>query len=159
MCSLMSCMACMQVATALDYLHRHPLAICNRDVKLENMLVFGYDAQHCDGKPRPCIKLADFGFCKSHSSTSFNLQERTRLGTSYYVAPEVFGLIPCASFFLSPYALGMFSPLLCTTVPGSACNSRYEADCMLVQSREGWICRLKGRRLERWHFSLLVGNG
>lgn len=89
-------LASMQVATALDYLHRHPLAICNRDVKLENILVFSYDAQHCDGKARPCVKLADFGFCKAHSSTAFNTQERTRLGTSYYVAPEVFGLIPCA---------------------------------------------------------------
>lgn len=87
----------MQVATALDYLHRHPLAICNRDVKLENMLVFGFDAAHCDGKPRACVKLADFGFCKSHSSTSFSAQERTKLGTSYYVAPEVFGLIPLRS--------------------------------------------------------------
>ena len=88
----------MQVASALDYLHRHPLSICNRDVKLENILVFGYDAQHSDGKPRPVVKLADFGFCKSHSSTSFSAQERTKLGTSYYVAPEVFGLIPLRFF-------------------------------------------------------------
>jgi serine/threonine protein kinase len=84
----------MQVGCALDYLHRHPLGICNRDVKLENILVFGHDAQHCDGKPRPYVKLSDFGFCKSQYASRTRL-ERTRLGTSYYVAPEVFGLIPC----------------------------------------------------------------
>jgi serine/threonine protein kinase len=83
---------CVQVASALDYLHRHPLGICNRDVKPENVLVVTFEP-HADGSMRPVCKLADFGFSKALS----NREAASRLGTAFYVAPEIYLLKTCAT--------------------------------------------------------------
>lgn len=79
---------CVQVASALDYLHRHPLGICNRDVKPENVLVVNFEP-HADGVMRPVCKIADFGFSKADNTAQSNAFI-TRLGTAFYVAPEIF---------------------------------------------------------------------
>ena len=60
----------------LDYCHR--MGVANRDIKLENTLLDG-------SKPRPLVKLCDFGYSK-HIDGS---RPKTKVGTPGYTAPEV----------------------------------------------------------------------
>ena len=60
----------------LDYCHR--MGVANRDIKLENTLLDG-------SKPRPLVKLCDFGYSK-HIDDS---RPKTKVGTPGYTAPEV----------------------------------------------------------------------
>jgi serine/threonine protein kinase len=73
-----------QVACALEYLHRHPLYLSNRDVKGDNVLITTFE-KHADDVFRPQVKVADFGFVGVRNRTS-------RLGTPDYVAPEIYQL-------------------------------------------------------------------
>lgn len=88
---------------ALDFLHQHPLQVCHRDVKAENVLVTVF-TEHADGVPRPEVKIADFGFSRamrgngdtpSPPAASLQNLARTRLGTAWYLAPEIYALRPC----------------------------------------------------------------
>ena len=58
---------------AVEYLHAN--SICHRDLKLENILL-----------SNSSIKVIDFGLSKTSEDL---LNMRTRIGTPYYVAPEV----------------------------------------------------------------------
>lgn len=60
----------------LDYCHR--MGVANRDIKLENTLLDG-------SRPRPLVKLCDFGYSK-HIDDS---RPKTKVGTPGYTAPEV----------------------------------------------------------------------
>ena len=51
--------ACMQIARALVYLHKHA-NVYHRDLKSENVLVFHYDAH----RGNIHVKLCDFGVSK-----------------------------------------------------------------------------------------------
>lgn len=92
------CLVALQVAGALDFLHQHPLQVCHRDVKLDNVLIAGF-SDHADGLPRPTVKVADFGFSKASEArtadsciTAAVIGARTKLGTALYVAPEIYKL-------------------------------------------------------------------
>lgn len=82
-----------QVACGLDYLHRHPRRLCNRDVKPQNVMVCGFKP-HIDNVMRPLVKLADFGFVRATDAS----QASTRLGTPNYAPPEVLTLPPGRSY-------------------------------------------------------------
>ncbi len=77
-----------QIFTALDYCHDNN--IVHRDLKLENVLVNDIEKVYDDinKKEIECfwIKLIDFGTAKLFMR---NRNERTIIGTSYYIAPEV----------------------------------------------------------------------
>lgn len=66
-----------QVMTAINYLHKNK--IVHRDLKPENLLLDSKSAE-------PVLKLVDFG-----TSTKFdpNVKMNQKLGTPYYIAPEV----------------------------------------------------------------------
>lgn len=66
-----------QTLSALTYLHGRPSPIAHRDIKPENILVQSRDPLH--------IRLSDFGLSKESQNVW-----RTRCGTQYYAAPEVF---------------------------------------------------------------------
>lgn len=61
-------------------LHLHERNICHRDLKPENILF------EVRGSKRSEIKLIDFGLSKYFSDET---QMTTKLGTPYYVSPEV----------------------------------------------------------------------
>lgn len=65
-----------QLVMGLDYCHR--MGVANRDIKLENTLLDG-------SRPRPLVKLCDFGYSK-HIDDS---RPKTKVGTPGYTAPEV----------------------------------------------------------------------
>eukprot|EP00922_Rhytidocystis_sp_ex-Travisia-forbesii_P050823 GHVS01075491.1.p1 GENE.GHVS01075491.1~~GHVS01075491.1.p1 ORF type:complete len:552 (-),score=73.52 GHVS01075491.1:1922-3577(-) len=66
-----------QVLSGVTYLHRHN--IVHRDLKPENLLL--------EGKSKDAlIKIVDFGLSASFEASS---KMRERLGTAYYIAPEV----------------------------------------------------------------------
>lgn len=78
-----------QLFSALDYCHENN--IIHRDLKLENILVNDIEKvkdELNDNKEIECfwIKLIDFGTAKLFMR---NRNERTIVGTSYYIAPEV----------------------------------------------------------------------
>lgn len=66
-----------QIASAVNYLHSNN--IVHRDLKPENLLFETQD-------PESRLKLIDFGTCK-HFSKNSKLVER--IGSAYYIAPEV----------------------------------------------------------------------
>lgn len=66
-----------QIASAVNYLHSNH--IVHRDLKPENLL---FETQDPDSR----LKLIDFGTCKHFSK---NLQLVERIGSAYYIAPEV----------------------------------------------------------------------
>lgn len=70
-----------QLIAAVDFCHEK--GICNRDVKLEN-LVLHYNSGSKD--ERPLLKLADFGYSKR---SIFHSSPNLRVGTFEYMAPEV----------------------------------------------------------------------
>merc|ERR1711879_431836 len=68
-----------QIVRAIFYMHQNN--VCHRDLKPENFLL----ATH-EPIDKNLIKIIDFGFaCKVEDGQ--NLE--TRVGTAYYVAPEV----------------------------------------------------------------------
>lgn len=66
-----------QLLIALEFCHE--LGIANRDIKLENTLLDG-------AKPRPNVKICDFGYSKNEFVDS---RPKTVSGTPDYIAPEV----------------------------------------------------------------------
>lgn len=77
-----SCVRWLQVAAALDWLHRHPLYVSNRDVKCSNVLIMSF-VNGIDNISRPSVTVADFGFADMND-------RKTRLGTIGCIAPEIF---------------------------------------------------------------------
>jgi Protein kinase domain len=78
----------LQVASALDFMHRHPLyKLSNRDVKASNVLIMTFEPG-ADGITRPAVKIADFGFADRDA-------RKTRLGTAGCMAPEIY-FLSCA---------------------------------------------------------------
>lgn len=68
-----------KIVKAVSYLHEH--GISHRDIKPDNFLF-----KNAGGDDQTDIKLVDFGLSKKFSLS----QLKTMVGTSYYVAPEVF---------------------------------------------------------------------
>ena len=72
-----------QIVRALNYMHKKN--VIHRDLKLENVMVdIGSNEQ---GKPELILKLTDFGFSKVLET---NKKETNKLGTTLYMAPELF---------------------------------------------------------------------
>ena len=72
-----------QILSALCYLHQQN--ITHRDLKLENILVSDIEEDPDTKEKYYWIKLIDFGAAKIISRRN----EKTVVGTSYYIAPEV----------------------------------------------------------------------
>ena len=68
----------LQVMSSIEYCHNH--GICHRDLKPENLLYLNKG----DEKNNP-IKVIDFGL----SQIFINRKLKTKVGTAYYVAPEI----------------------------------------------------------------------
>ena len=68
----------LQVMSSIEYCHNH--GICHRDLKPENLLYLNEG----DEKDNP-IKVIDFGL----SQIFINRKLKTKVGTAYYVAPEI----------------------------------------------------------------------
>ncbi|CAI9758784.1 unnamed protein product [Fraxinus pennsylvanica] len=66
-----------QLISGVSYCHS--MRICHRDLKLENALL--------DGSPAPRLKICDFGYSKS---SLLHSQPKSTVGTTAYIAPEVF---------------------------------------------------------------------
>ena len=69
----------LQLASALDYLHKMDPPVIYRDMKPSNVMI----------KPEGGVKLIDFGTAKEYDVE--NLADTTALGTKGYAAPEQFG--------------------------------------------------------------------
>ncbi|MDD6327988.1 MAG: serine/threonine-protein kinase [Lachnospiraceae bacterium] len=69
----------LQLASALDYLHKMNPPVIYRDMKPSNVMI----------KPEGGVKLIDFGTAKEYDVE--NLADTTALGTKGYAAPEQFG--------------------------------------------------------------------
>ena len=67
----------LQIVSAVQYMHSK--GIVHRDLKPEN-IVFENNKEDCN------LKIIDFGTCKHFSS---NIRSRERVGSPYYIAPEV----------------------------------------------------------------------
>ena len=78
------CFIFYQIFSALNYLHSNN--IIHRDLKLENILISKIEKNPNTKMQYFWIKLIDFGVAKF---TSKNTMERTVVGSSYYIAPEV----------------------------------------------------------------------
>ena len=78
------CFIFYQIFSALNYLHSNN--IMHRDLKLENILISKIETNPSSKMQYFWIKLIDFGAAKF---TSKNTMERTVVGSSYYIAPEV----------------------------------------------------------------------
>ncbi len=73
-----------QVFSGLYYLHSNN--IVHRDLKLENILITEIEKDAKTGKNLFWIKIIDFGTAKIFEK---NKSEKTVVGSSYYIAPEV----------------------------------------------------------------------
>lgn len=69
----------LQLASALDYLHKMNPPVIYRDMKPSNVMI----------KPEGGVKLIDFGTAKEYDVE--NIADTTALGTRGYAAPEQFG--------------------------------------------------------------------
>jgi serine/threonine protein kinase len=77
----------LQLLSALAFLHDRGLI--HRDVKPENMLVFGSDVDPASGERYPLVKISDFGLCRAIDPDA--VKYTTRVGTKSYRAPETTG--------------------------------------------------------------------
>ena len=68
-----------QILSAIKHLHDH--GICHRDLKLENIML-----ESSQFKKDPQIKVIDFGLASYFTES---LAMNSRIGTPYYMAPEV----------------------------------------------------------------------
>lgn len=69
-----------QVLSAIK--HLHDKGICHRDLKPENIL---FESKSKDAQ----IRLIDFGLAKFYNNKNSKDLMKTRIGTPYYMAPEV----------------------------------------------------------------------
>lgn len=69
-----------QLIFGVDYIHR--LNICNRDIKLDNILL----DKSLRGQPEwPILKLCDWGYARADPTSNAS----SKVGTLSYMAPEV----------------------------------------------------------------------
>ena len=106
-----------QACVAINYLHRYGIA--HRDIKLDNFLLTKKDPWKSDSK------LIDFGFAKRVKEGL-----TTKLGTPYYVAPEVLERNPRYTEECDNWSLGIFlHMLLFAEIPfnGNSNNAIFDA--------------------------------
>jgi hypothetical protein len=64
----------------------HRKGVANRDIKLDNLLL-----HPTPGLPQPLLRVCDFGCSRSDVARRRGAPAHSRVGTLYYVAPEVRG--------------------------------------------------------------------
>ena len=84
-----SCFMIIKLISAIQHLHERN--ICHRDLKIENILLESSIRENTGKKGKfqkyPNIKLIDFGLSKILNSSTERM--KTKLGTPYYVSPEI----------------------------------------------------------------------
>ena len=106
------------IVNAIEYCH-NKMNIVHRDLKPENFLLKDKSTDHMQ------IKIIDFGLSRKVSSGKFSIMN-TRVGSPYYVAPEVLDDNPEYTSKCDMWSIGIIAYILLCGFPPFDGNSDYE---------------------------------